>query len=42
MATGSLGRAALGDRLYAAFLSAVALGLIYMALAGRALDTCNV
>jgi ABC-type dipeptide/oligopeptide/nickel transport system permease component len=36
------GRAALGDRLYAALLSAVALGLIYMALAGRALDKCNV
>ena len=35
------GRAALGDRLYVALLSALALGLVYMALLGSALDRCN-
>ncbi len=36
------GRAALGDRLYAAVLSALALGLVYMALVGSALDKCTI
>lgn len=35
------GRAALGDRLYTALLSALALGLVYMALLGTALEKCN-
>ena len=35
------GRAALGDRLYVALLSGLALGLVYMALLGTALDKCN-
>jgi hypothetical protein len=36
------GRAALGDRLYAALLSGLAFGLMYMALLGTALDKCNI
>jgi len=36
------GRAAFGDRGYAALLSAIALGLIYMALGGSALDKCSI
>lgn len=36
------GRDALGDRLYAALLSGLAIGLIYMALLGTALDRCTI
>ena len=35
-------RAAFGDRVYAAILSGLALGLVYMALIGSALDQCNI
>jgi predicted small integral membrane protein len=35
-------RAAFGDRLYAALLSALALGLVYMGLVGSALDQCSI
>jgi hypothetical protein len=34
-------RAALGDRLYTALLSGLALGLVYMGLLGSALDQCS-
>lgn len=36
------GRAALGDRLYVALLSGLALLLLYMGLAGSALDRCTI
>jgi len=36
------GRAALGDRLYVALLGGLALGLVYMALLGSALDRCSI
>lgn len=35
-------RAAFGDRIYAALLSALALGLVYMGLLGTALDQCSI
>jgi hypothetical protein len=35
-------RAAFGDRIYAALLSALALGLVYMGLLGTALDKCSI